>query len=181
MSIDAVALLRIPNWEPDDELDTRALDDAHLLYLEIPFESEPDAIAEAIVSQVGEALAHHDDERGIFVLPDAADPDDAKTYEAVLAEVGEVGMWLHPADEGPVDMHGVLSNGVRSVLDDALSAMGIGGVEEMQRLLQEGDPDKLKLMSIRMQSAFEEAARPPEEKPAQKSEPQALPDKPKSS
>ena len=35
----------------------------------------------------------------------------------------------------------------------------------MQRLLQEGDPDQLQMMSIKMQRAFEEAARPPEDKP----------------
>jgi hypothetical protein len=162
MTIDAIALLKIAGWEPDDELDTRPLDDAHLLYLEVPFESEPEVIGEAIEALIGEALERHDDARGIFVLPDVADPDDAQSYEAVIAAAGEVGAWLRLADQGPLDMNSVVSQGVHTVLDDTLAAMGIGGVEEMKRLLQEGDPEKLQMMSIQMQRAFEAAARPPE-------------------
>ena len=183
MSIDAVALLRIADWEPSEELDTRALDDGStLLYLEVPFESDPAVLLEAIATSVGEDLVDHDDDRGIFVLPDAADPDEAKTYEQVVQTVGEVGHWLPLLDEMP-DVQSLFGAGQEDIVKNAFSALGLGSIEDLQRMMQSGDTDGLQMMQIKMQNMLEEAQRasapatPGSE--AKPNAPVALPEKPR--
>jgi hypothetical protein len=189
MSIDAVALLRITDWEPDEELDTRPLDDGStLLYLEVPFESSPVELLEAIAAAVGEELIEHDDERGIFVLPDAADPDDAKGYEDVIAKVGEAGHFLPLVDEAP-DLQSLFGGaGQQDAINNAFSSLGLGSLEDLQRMMQSGDTEGLQMMQIKMQNMLEQAQRSsatssPGETPAPKgderNEPIQLPEKPK--
>jgi len=183
MSIDAVALLRITDWEPDEELDTRILDDGSaLLYLELPFESDPGELLEAIAGAVGADLVGHDDERGIFVLPDAADPDEAKTYAQVIDAVGDAGHWL-PIDDAVPDVQSMFGAGHEDIVKNAFSALGLGSIEDLQRMMQSGDTEGLQMMQIKMQNMLEEAQRAhagsspgAEKKP---DEPLSLPEKPK--
>jgi hypothetical protein len=64
-----------------------------LLHTSLPFASEPEELAELIRGLVGEPLAEgHDDERGVFLIPSIAAPK-AKSYDAVIEEVGEGGVW----------------------------------------------------------------------------------------
>ena len=157
MSIDAIALLRIEGWEPGEDLDVRVLDDGALLYLEVPFESSPEELVDAVVDAVGDVLDRHDDARGVFVLPDVADPDEAQTYEAVLAAVGDAGHFVPlPGDLDPAEATAAMGDGMKSMLDDALAAMGLGNLDDMQRVLRDGDPEALKMMQIKMQGAFEQ-------------------------
>jgi hypothetical protein len=185
MSIDAVALLRIADWEPDDELDTRVLDDGSaLLYLEVPFESSPVELLEAIAGAVGEELVEHDDERGIFVLPDAADPDEAKGYEDVIAAVGEAGHFLPLVDEPP-DIQSLFGAGQQDAINNAFSALGLGSLEALQRMMQSGDTEGLQMMQIKMQNMLEQArggsgASPHDDDEHEKKDaPIVLPEKPK--
>jgi hypothetical protein len=158
MSIDAVALVRIPEWTPPEDLDVREFDDGALVFLDIPFESEPDAILDALDDLIGDAMYQHDDERGIFVLPDAAEPEDAETYEAVLTAVGEAGTWI-PLD--PIELPpGLGDQNPEALLGQLLEAMGAGDGNELMRAMKDGDQDALKLAQIQMQSAMERLMKP---------------------
>lgn len=151
MSIDAVALVRIPEWEPAEDLDVRELDDGALVFLDVPFESDPDTIFDALESLVGEEMYDHDDPRGVFVLPDAAEPEDAETYEAVIAAVGDAGLWLSlEPDEAD-------TANPEAILGQLLEAMGGGSAEDLVRALRDGDEDALKLAQIQMTGAMEKA------------------------
>lgn len=155
MSIDAVALLRIPEFEPGDELDVRELDDGFLLYLSLPFASDDDDLLDALDELLGDALDDHDDDRGVFVLPDVADPDESETYEAVLAAVGEAGRFLPLVPAEPLAAH-VVDSGMQNMIVEAMQAMGLGTAEDVQRMLS-GDQDAMLLAQIRMQRAMEES------------------------
>lgn len=160
MSIDAVALLRIPEFEPGDELDVRELDDGFLLYLSVPFGAEDDDLLDALDEALGDALDDHDDDRGVFVLPDVADPDDAETYEAVLTAVGEAGRFvaLDPGGLalGPGGAAHAVDAGMQNMIVEAMQAMGLGSADDVQRMLS-GDQDAMLLAQIRMQRAMEES------------------------
>ncbi|GAC1594766.1 MAG: hypothetical protein NVS3B20_19080 [Polyangiales bacterium] len=161
-SIDAVALLGIADWEPSDDLDIRELDDGALLYLDVPFDAPHEEIADAIIEAVGDDLVRHHDPRGIFLLPDAANVDDQTSYEGVLEAASDVGLWLTDSEAtDPDTAQQMLGDGMKSMLDGALSAMGLGNLDDMQRVLREGDSDALQMMQIRMQGAFEQLTKQP--------------------
>lgn len=164
MSIDAIALVRIPEWEPPEDLDVRELDDGALVFLDVPFESDPDAILDALEDLIGDEMYNHDDERGLFVLPDAAEPDAAESYEQVLAAVGEAGAWIS-LDNASAD--GAAAD-PEALLGQLLEAMGAGGAEDIVKAMKNGDQDALKLAQIQMQSAIEKAMKGPEPDPGDK-------------
>ncbi len=163
MSIDAVALLRIPGYEPAEDLDVRELDDGFLLYLSLPYDSDDEDLLVALDEALGEALDDHDDDE-VFVLPDALDPDDAETYDAVITAVGEGGRFL-ALTSAPLVTEGVdagshagaiaVNQGMQGMLLEAMQAMGLGSADDVQKILA-GDPDAMLLAQIRMQSAMEE-------------------------
>ncbi len=134
-TIEPVALLRIPDWEPPEELDVRELDDGVLVYLAGgSFESDPEELWMELLGVVGDALLRHQDARGVFILPDVADPDDVDTYEGVVAAVGDQGVWIQP------------------------SLLG-GGADELFAALASGDPDAMKLARVQAQSTLDNAMR----------------------
>jgi hypothetical protein len=78
-------------------LELAPLDDAATLALtSVDFLDEPDEVARNIRRALGDALDAHADKHGVFAFPDKARPA-ARTYDAVIAEVGELGMWITPA------------------------------------------------------------------------------------
>ncbi|WP_394821713.1 hypothetical protein [Pendulispora albinea] len=125
--IDAVVLLRPKNVEKlrpfldldeeedeadesdDDENDAlyaEALDDGSFLVFTFQpyaaFEQDEDA-ARDWLAQFGDALPDiHHDPRGVLFFPDSCEPD-GSTYDAVVAEIGERGIWV-ALDE---DEHGL--------------------------------------------------------------------------
>jgi hypothetical protein len=164
MSIDAVALLAIEGWEPNDELDVRELEDGSvLLFLELPFDAEDDDLIDAIDDATEGMLLAHADDRGIFVLPDAAEPEGAETYDAVVEAAQSVGRFLsleafeEQADLGGGALEQMLGGEVRSLLDGVVGAMGFSSVEEMKSLLESNDPEAMKLAQIKMSGAIEQA------------------------
>jgi hypothetical protein len=110
MSADAVALFRPkdldklkPFLDLDEDSDeseglyAEALDDgAVLVHTFQPFEvfEQNPAEAREWLAQFGDVLsAVHDDPRGLLFFPDTFEPD-GKTYDAVVAEVAEEGIWI---------------------------------------------------------------------------------------
>lgn len=149
MSIDAIALLRIPGFTPPEEADIRELDDGFLLFLELPYESPPEAILEAVDDVVGDGLFDHDEARGIFVFPDTAEPEDATTYDQVLEGVGDEGAFL--------SLGGEPMGNPEEMLGQMMEALGAGSAGDLMKALQSGDEDALKMAQIQMMGAMERA------------------------
>lgn len=162
---DAVALLRIAEWDPPEELDVRELDDGVLLFLDVPFDSDDDELLDAVEALIGDALYEQDDDRGVFFFPDAAEPDDAETYDGVVAAVGESGKWASLDAPAGVTPEALLGN-ADALMGQLFEAMGAGSADEIVRAMRDGDQDALKLAQIRMAGALERAVQaPPDDEP----------------
>jgi len=166
MSYDAVALLRIPEWEPPEEADVRELDDGVLLFLDLPFESEDDDLLDAVEQVIGDALYEQEDDRGVLFFPDAAEPADADEYEAVVAAVGDAGRWV--SLDAPIEAVGpeALLGNADELMGHLFEAMGAGSADDIVRAMRDGDQDALKLAQIRMAGALERAVQAPPPEPA---------------
>ena len=93
MSIDAVALVRIPAAALESGGVPRSrmnpLIDATLVYTGSPFGSEPDEHGIALRHLLGDTLDLHDDPRGVLIIPDVAEVQSTR-YQAAVDEVAEV-------------------------------------------------------------------------------------------
>lgn len=134
MSADAVALFRpktLSKLEPfldlDDESDesdglyAEKLDDGTLLVHTFqPFDAFVENARDAHdwLAQFGDALPEvHHDARGLLFFPDTCEPE-ARTYEDVVAEVADEGVWI-ATDLAAADLDGL----------DSLNALTAGLVE----------------------------------------------------
>jgi len=100
MSIEAVALLRLPDLAPAQgeaaPADVIVLADAVLVRTGATFAAEPHELAAGLRRMLGDRLDAHDDARGVFFVPGAA-LEPARTaggYHAVIEAIGEAGMWV---------------------------------------------------------------------------------------
>lgn len=93
----------------------RSLDDAWLIPTGLSFALAPEALAQGARTLLGEALDEHDDERGLFIIPDVAKPS-ARTYAGVVEEIGDVGVWAPLAAAG-------LAGGLDALLGGMLGQM----------------------------------------------------------
>src|SRR5688572_3529136 len=99
--MDAVALLKGTDYQLPARLHAVKLDDATLVHTGVGFGGDVEMLAYGVRTSIGDALDKHDDSRGVFIMPDVAEPR-AKTYEGVLAEIGEAGEWVPKAPAGEV-------------------------------------------------------------------------------
>jgi len=121
MPITAICLLRLrsaPQLPTAGAVRVEALEDGLLLHTPLSFADEPEEIAGAVRSLLGEPLAAaHTDPRGVYLIPSAAAPT-ARTYAGVIAEVGEGGVWTEwrealgsqPTAAGMPDLSGLLGS-----------------------------------------------------------------------
>lgn len=170
MSIDTVALLRIPDWTPSEELDVRELEDAVMLFLEVPFEAGEEKILEVLEDTIGDVFLDHEDERGIFLFPDAAEPDAAETYDAVIAAVGEAGLWLG-VDAGEALSPDALGGSAEALVGQVFESMGLGDPNKLFQAMASGDTETLQMAQIKLQGMLEEALRDPRAQPDEHEEP----------
>jgi hypothetical protein len=117
MPITAICLLQLrsaPQLPTQGPVRVEALQDGLLLHTPLDFGDDPEELASAVRSLLGEPLAsEHRDARGVFLIPSAAAPK-ARSYAEVIAEVGEGGVWSpwtepQPTAAGPQDLSGMLS------------------------------------------------------------------------
>jgi hypothetical protein len=145
MAITALALLRIGKPATAHRVDPLA--DGVILHTPLDFASEPEELSVSLATELGQALFEHDDPRGIFFIPSVAAPQ-GKTYEAVIAEVGEGGVWgpsaaqlaesVQQADFSEI-LGGMLAQLPPSLMSSAQAAMS-------------GDRDALGAMTSQLQS-----------------------------
>jgi hypothetical protein len=117
MTIHAIALLRVSRESLPEAARARAkaLEDGLLLTTDASFADDPEELSVAVRAVVGPALeTEHRDPRGIFLIPDVVTPT-GSTYEAVVDEIGEGGVWGPLVDsldlpEGPQAFQAMLGN-----------------------------------------------------------------------
>jgi len=111
------------------------------------FAQEPEQLSIAVHGLVGEPLEAHQDPRGIFFIPSVAAPR-ARTYEGVVEEVGEGGVW------GPLPM--VLDEGEDGDAFGALLGNLLGQMPQSllgaANAAAHGDPNALAAMGAQMQA-----------------------------
>lgn len=128
MPIHAIALLQVPHAQLTAGPGVRieALDDGALVHIGEDFAREPTELSLALHALLGDELAAHDDPRGILIIPDVAAPR-ARSYEQVVEEVGEGGVWAPLVDDldGPgegADFGALLGNLLNQMPSSLLSA-----------------------------------------------------------
>ncbi len=154
MTIDAVALLKGTGLELPARLQVVKLDDATLVHTGVAFGGDVEMLAYGVRTSVGDALDRHDDPRGVFVMPDIAKPG-ARTYEGVIAEVGEAGEWVPMMSAGDVPS-GLLEapdGSFAAMMGQAMQALGGANMAEIQRALASGDYSALEKMQAQMAAA----------------------------
>lgn len=163
MSIDAVALVRIPGWQPAPQLFAIALEDAFLVPTTAPFASEPDELGLALRDRLGDALDRHDDPRGVFMLPDVASPR-GKTYDAVIEEIGEAGVWAPIVASGhvPARLQNAAPGSFEALAGQLMSAIGGGTLAELQRAMMSGDTEAFARAQQQMVEAIAKVGDPEE-------------------
>jgi hypothetical protein len=154
MGIDAVALLKGTAYELPSRLRSVKLDDATLVHTGVAFGGDIEMLAYGIRTSIGDALDQHDDPRGVFVLPDVAETR-ARTYEAVLVEVGEAGEWVRKiaAGEVPRGLLDAPDGSFGALMGQAMQALGGENMAEIQRALASGDYSALEKMQAQMAAA----------------------------
>ena len=155
MGIDAVALLKGTDLKLPERLHVERLDDAILVHTGARFGSDLEMLAYAVRTAVGDALDRHNDARGIFVLPDVAEPK-GKTYDAVIEEIGEVGEWVRKIDAGevPEGLVGAPDGSFAAAMGQAMTAIGEENLADIQRALSSGDYSAIEKLQERMVRAL---------------------------
>ncbi len=154
MGIDALALLKGNDLQLPARLQVKRLEDATLVHTGVGFGEDLETLAYAIRTSVGDALDHHDDARGIFVLPDVAAPK-ATTYDGVIEEIGEAGEWVRamPAGEVPASLIEAPEGSFEAMMGQAMQALGDTNLADIQRALASGDFGALEQLQKKMAAA----------------------------
>jgi hypothetical protein len=155
MGIDAVALLRGSGHALSPRLHVRTLQDAVLVSTGMRFGGAPDELGLALRAAVGDALDGHDDPRGVFVLPDVAEPR-ARTYEGVIAEIGEAGEWVPIVSAGhiPDAFANAPEGSFAGLVGQMMAALGEDTLADMQRAMATGDMAALQRAQEKLVSAL---------------------------
>jgi hypothetical protein len=159
MAITALALLRIaPPATPVQGARITRLDDAILLHTQAEFGSDPEQLSRVVRERLGDAAVDaHTDPRGIFFIPSVASPS-ARTYDAVIAEVGEGGEW-GPARVavnalGAAAIGGGLGGGLGALLGSLLEQMPSGVLDSVSAAAR-GEPGAFEAASSQLRAAVE--------------------------
>lgn len=147
MALQAIALLqlRASDLRGFERARVVELDDAVLVHTGHSFAAEPEQLAASLRALLATRLDAHRDPRGIFFLPEVAAPA-ARTYEAVIAEVGEGGVWAAPEEELAASAAGLelLLGGAGAAIPASLLASASAAAQ--------GDPAALNAMTSEVEA-----------------------------
>ncbi|NOU34593.1 MAG: hypothetical protein HOO96_42425 [Polyangiaceae bacterium] len=141
MSIDAIALLRVPYADLCKTQDmtpaanaTEAMEstypfvpvgaDATACFLGISFGSEPEDLGAYVRHVAGAAVDAHTDARGVLIVPDVAWKEAQPSYDAAVEHFGEAGQWVARVSES--EAHALLKDKMHAMLD--APGLGLGGM-----------------------------------------------------
>jgi hypothetical protein len=129
MPMKASALLRITDLNPAafaskvTQTSVARLNDASLVHTQIDFSADPEEMTRALIALVGApVLAAHQDPRGILFIPDVAAPT-SRSYDALVAEVGEGGVWAPQLDAQALQLPDGLPEGLGGLLGNLLGQL----------------------------------------------------------
>jgi hypothetical protein len=148
MPITAICLLNVSSLPLPTQGPVRveALDDSVLLHTTLDFADDPEDIAAAVRSLIGEQYAlQHEDARGVFLIPSVAAPR-ARNYAQVIEEVADGGVWAPwsaPTADVPGLPLGAAGAGLGGLLGSMLGQMPDGMFARAAAQLQE-DPSLLR-------------------------------------
>jgi hypothetical protein len=111
MPMNTAVVLRVRDASFPTELQTVVLDDATLVYTDIPFETDRKELADKLADLLDDALDDHEDPRGLYAFPTVVKPK-GRTYDAIVEELGEGGEWIAMGATAPM-----------MSLEDAMSSM----------------------------------------------------------
>ncbi|HTU61732.1 MAG TPA: hypothetical protein VMF89_24920, partial [Polyangiales bacterium] len=167
-----ICLLKVPSLPLPSEGPVRVekLDDSVLLHTTLDFADDPEDLAGAVRSLLGEPVAdQHDDERGIFLIPSVAAPK-ARSYAGVIEEVADGGVWAswepaEPAeDEGGVAGLPLTAAGgpeLAGLLGSMLGGMPPGMLAQAAASLRE-DPSALQDAAAQLPGLLQNPSQMPE-------------------
>ncbi len=155
MGIDAVALLRGRDLPLPSGLLVKTLDDGVLFFTHASFRSDPETLAVALRGKLGAALDAHVDPRGVFVLPDVAQPR-SRSYEGVIDEIGEAGQWIPVVAAGhvPSSMANAAPGSFAAAMGEVMGALGGDMMAALQQAMASGDPAALQGLEAKLAEAF---------------------------
>jgi hypothetical protein len=155
MSIDALALLKGRDLPLPSGLLLKTLDDGVLVVTHQRFGGDLEELGSALRHLLGDALDRHDDARGVFVIPDVAEPR-ARTYDCVVDEIGEAGEWapIVAAGHVPASMASAPDGGLANMMGQVMGALGGDTLSEMMQALTTGDTAALAAMQDKVVAAL---------------------------
>src|SRR5262245_43514512 len=145
MSIDAIALLKIPHLpSPPSGLGlgypVEHRGDATLLSTFDRFDGRtPDEHALALRRMLGSTLDAHDDPRGILIFPDVVSPR-TQSYAALVAELSQAGLWVPKVaiDHVPSRFTAAPSGSHDALVGELAAALGYDNACELDLLASVG-------------------------------------------
>jgi hypothetical protein len=126
--------------------EVRLLDDGALIYTDAPF-SDPVASLDHLWELLGDDLADHDDDRGVFAIPSTARVG-ASTFDAIAEEIGELGEWLSLDEDNEDDEDEVINDtqevagagpDLMSMMANITNSLGADTIMSLQRAMMSGD------------------------------------------
>ena len=114
----------------------------------VPIEPTPEMVG---------AMYDHEEDRGVFFFPDHAEPEEAETYDAVIAAVGSLGKFIAFGNAAGMGAMNELLADPQALMQQVFGAMGIDDPSAILAAMQGGDPEALKLAQIQMTGALERA------------------------
>jgi hypothetical protein len=164
MSITAICLLKVPSLPLPSQGPVRveALGDSVLLHTTLDFADDPEDVAGAVRSLLGEPLAsQHQDERGLFLIPSVAAPK-ARSYAAVIEEVADGGVWapwseLEEAVELPLSAAGPAGPELAGLLGSMLGQIPQGALAQAAASLRQ-DPSALEAAAAQLPGLLQNPA-----------------------
>lgn len=155
MSIDALALLKGHDLPLPSGLLLRTLDDGVLVYTHQRFGGDLEELGTTLRHLLGAALDTHDDPRGVFIIPDVADPK-AQSYDGVIEEIGEAGEWapLVSADHVPASLVDVPDGSFANMMGQMMGALGGNTLADLMQAVTTGDTTALAAMQDKLVEAM---------------------------